>query len=124
MRWREAACDIQVLPGFSSQGLAIFRFAQELETQYTQIFALEGTVPVFPQTYPPGVLLGCVEVVDCLSVGPNVNFAPPPPPAPARAGAAAADALRRPEREALWEPFRSEMLPDVVAEQSNCGRRD
>lgn len=41
---------------------------QEMEGFYREIHALEGNTPAFPQHYPKGVLLGCVHVVDCVTV--------------------------------------------------------
>ncbi len=41
---------------------------QELETFYGGLHAMEGSSPAFPTDYPTSVLLGCVEVVNCLTV--------------------------------------------------------
>jgi hypothetical protein len=44
---------------------------QEVEDQYREVYAAEGRAPPsFPATYPTSVLLGCVDVVDCLKVLP------------------------------------------------------
>lgn len=42
--------------------------AQEIEAQYRQVWGMEGVEPPFPQHYPKAVLLGCVDIVDCLPV--------------------------------------------------------
>ncbi|KAK9809140.1 hypothetical protein WJX72_010006 [[Myrmecia] bisecta] len=39
---------------------------QELEDFYRMVHRQEGREPVFPKRYPTSVLLGCVDVVDCL----------------------------------------------------------
>ena len=44
-----------------------------MEDFYRQIHSLEGAVPDFPQHYLKGVLLGCVYVVGCLTVGPSLS---------------------------------------------------
>lgn len=41
---------------------------QEIEEQYRHVWALEGVEPKFPQHYPKSVLLGCVDLADCLPV--------------------------------------------------------
>ncbi len=41
---------------------------QELEAFYHSVHALDGIQPAFPAAYPTSMLLGCVEVVDCLTV--------------------------------------------------------
>lgn len=42
---------------------------QELQEFYTDVHSLEGHEPEFPTSYPIGVLIGCVNVVDVLTVG-------------------------------------------------------
>ena len=51
---------------------------QELEAFFAQVHAAEGrdVKPHLPPSYPPGVLLGCVDVVDCLSVSCQVEALP------------------------------------------------
>ncbi|CAD7700156.1 unnamed protein product [Ostreobium quekettii] len=39
---------------------------REVEALYRTIYEMEGKTVRFPESYPSGVLLGCVEVVDCL----------------------------------------------------------
>lgn len=43
-------------------------FLQELEAFYTQVHTTESRLPIFPQAYPTSCLLGCIDVVDCLTV--------------------------------------------------------
>lgn len=43
--------------------------AQEMEDFYRRLHGMDGLVPEFPATYPTGALVGCVSVVDVLTVG-------------------------------------------------------
>ena len=40
---------------------------EEMEAFYATVHGLEGRSLTFPEAYPTGVLLGCVQVMDCLS---------------------------------------------------------
>lgn len=45
-----------------------FEVLQDAEAVYRKLWSLEGKIPVFPTDYRPSTLLGCVEIVDSLSV--------------------------------------------------------
>ncbi len=42
---------------------------QELLEFYTDVHSLEGHEAEFPTSYPIGALIGCVNVIDVLTVG-------------------------------------------------------
>ncbi len=43
--------------------------AQELEDFYRKVHDMDGHKPEFPAKYPTGALIGCVSLVDVLTVG-------------------------------------------------------
>ena len=50
------------------------RLSQELEQFYRQVHAADGgPAPQFPRSYPLGALVGCVDVVDVLTVSPRAT---------------------------------------------------
>ena len=56
-------CTVRSIVGRDSQPLL-----KETEAMFASVWALEGVTPKFPKHYPCSALLGCVDVVDCLTV--------------------------------------------------------
>ena len=53
------------------------QLSQEVEDFYRQVHAADSSpAPQFPRSYPHGSLIGCIEIVDVLTVSPMPSHPP------------------------------------------------